>query len=191
MKREETRQILIDGTIRVIAREGLDSASTKLIGLETNMNQAYIYRCFEDKEDMFAKVFSYLDNEFFSTAMDHIDVMYDQSLDFETRCRRYFNAMWQFLVGNRDKCLTYIQYYYSPYFTNFSVEEHKKRFTPLVNRFSDAFRAQANVWMLLNHILNVMLDFAVKVHNNQMPDGDNYVEHIFRVIYASLQQYFK
>lgn len=44
--------------------------------------------------------------------------------------------------------------------------------------------------MILNHILNVLLDFAVKVHNKQMPEGDNYAEHVFRVIYVSIKQYF-
>jgi len=47
------------------------------------------------------------------------------------------------------------------------------------------------VWMILNHILNVMLDFAVKVHNGQMPNEENYSEHVFRVIYASVKQYFR
>lgn len=45
--------------------------------------------------------------------------------------------------------------------------------------------------MILNHILNVMLDFAVKVHNDQMPKEDNYAEYVFRVIYQSVKQYFR
>jgi len=36
-----------------------------------------------------------------------------------------------------------------------------------------------------------MLDFAVKVHNGQMPNEENYSEHVFRVIYASVKQYFR
>ena len=45
--------------------------------------------------------------------------------------------------------------------------------------------------MILNHILNVMLDFAVKVHNDLMPKSDDYSEHVFRVVYVSVKQYFK
>ena len=45
--------------------------------------------------------------------------------------------------------------------------------------------------MILNHILNVMLDFAVKVHNGHMSASDDYAEHVFRVIYASVKQYFR
>ena len=85
----------------------------------------------------------------------------------------------------------YNQYFYSPYFARFSAEGHKKRFLPLVAKFKDAFKDEADVWMILNHILNVMLDFAIKVHNSQMPDDDVYAEHVFRVIYASVKQYFR
>ena len=191
MKQDEIRQRLIDGTIRVIAREGLDKASTKQIGIATATNEAYIYRCFQGKEDMFAKAFAALDEELLAKTMEHVEVMYRADMEFVQRGRKYFFAVWAFLLSNRDKCLTYMRYFYSPYFTRYSAEEHKKRFMPLLNKFSGAFKDEADVWMILNHILNVMLDFAVKVHNDQMPDTDIYAEHVFRVIYASVKQYFK
>lgn len=191
MKREEFRQKLIEGTIQVIAREGLDKASTKLIGQTTSTNEAYIYRCFNDKEDMFAKAFDTLDEELLSKTMKHVEVMYQVNMAFELRCRSYFFAIWDFLIGNRDRCLAYMQYFYSPYFIKYSAEDHKKRFAPLVTKFRAAFKDEADVWMILNHILNVALDFSVKVHNNQMPDSDDYSEHVFRVIYAAVKQYFR
>ena len=191
MKQNEHRRKLIDGTIHVIAQYGLDRATTKQIGIVTNTNEAYIYRCFKDKEDMFAKVFQVLDDELVTKTSHHISVMYMQEIDYETRCRFYFSAIWKFLIDNREKCLAYVRYYYSPYFQTYSVEDHKKRFAPLVEKFRDAFKEEADVWMILNHILNVMLDFAIKVHNNQMPREDNYAEHVFRVIYRSIEQYFR
>ena len=191
MRQDGIRQKLIDGTICVIAKGGLDKASTKQIGITTAVNEAYIYRCFADKEDMFAKTFDSLDEELLEKTMEHIEVMYRADMEYEQRCRRYFFEVWDFLLGSRDKCLTYMQYFYSPYFTRRSASDHMKRFLPLVARFKDAFKDEADVWMILNHILNVMLDFAVKVHNEQMPDSEIYAEHVFRVLYASIKQYFK
>lgn len=191
MKRDEIRRKLIDGTIQVIAKEGLDKASTKQIGIATAVNEAYIYRCFEDKEDMFSKVFDFLDQELFEKTMQYIDVMYMRSMEYELRCRCYFSAIWEFLLGNKEKCFAYVRYFYSPYFTKFSAETHKKRFVPLVEKCKEAFIDEADVWMILNHMLNVMLDFAVKVHNDQMPKNDDYAEHVFRVIYVSVKQYFR
>lgn len=191
MKQEEIRKKLINGTIYIIANNGLDKASTKQIGLATATNEAYIYRCFASKEDMLAKTFDSLDDELLSETIRHVEVMYLSEVAFELRCRWYFSAVWSFLLGNREKCLAYMQYYYSPYFTRYSARDHKNRFAPLISKFCAAFKDEANVWMILNHILNVMLDFAVKVHNHQMPTDNNYAEHVFRVIYMSVKQYFK
>ncbi len=191
MKQNEFRQRLIDGTIRVIAREGLDKASAKQIEKETGINVVYIYRCFKDKEDLLVKTFASIDEELVSKALQNVSVMYMQGMAYVQRCRRLFWSVWDFFIQNRDKCLAFVQYYYSLYFPKYSAQEHKKRFAPLVEKFRDAFKDEADVWMILNHILNVMLDFAVKVHNNQMPKNDDYTEHVFRVTYASVMQYFR
>ena len=58
-------------------------------------------------------------------------------------------------------------------------------------QISDAFKDEADTWMILNRVLNVILDFAVKVHYNRMPNEDDYSEYVFRVIYRSIEQYFK
>lgn len=191
MKQDEFRQKLIAGTIHVIACDGLDKATTKQIGTETAVNEAYIYRCFAGKEDMFSKTFDYLDNELSAVTMQYVSVMYITDIPFQQRCRFFFTKVWEFLINNSENCLAYVRYYYSPYFKKYSYDSHKSRFQPLVDKFSDAFIVESDVWMILNHILNVMLDFAVKVHNDQMPDNDDYSEHVFRVIYASIKQYFK
>lgn len=191
MKQDELRQRLIDGTIHVIAKDGLDKATTKQIGLNTNVNEAYIYRCFKDKEDMFAKTFASLDNELVSKALQHLPVMYMQGLKFEMRSWVYFTSVWRFLLGNSEKCLAFIRYYYSPYFSKYSATEHKQRYLPLVEKFKSAFKDESNVWMILNHILVTMLDFATKVFDNAIPDNDDTTEHVFRLIYLSVKQYFK
>ncbi len=191
MKQDEIRRKLIDGTIHVIAKDGLDKSTTKQIGTETSVNEAYIYRCFAGKEDMFSKTFDFLDNELAGKTMQYVSVMYMADIDFKQRCRTFFSEIWNFMLSNSEKCLAYVRYYYSPYFKKYSYDTHKSRFKPLVEEISIAFIDEADVWMILNHILNVMLDFAVKVHNGLMPENDNYSEHVFRVIYASVRQYFK
>ncbi len=191
MSPQDMRNVLIARTITVIADEGLDKTTTKAIVTGTGINEAYIYRQFDDKEDLLAKSFSKLDEEFVEKVIQHLPIMYITALDYETRCRAFFTAIWNFLLKNREKCLSYVRYYYSPYFPKNSFAEHHKRFLPVVEKFRDAFIDEADVWMILNHILNVMLDFAVKVHYDQMPKEDNYSEHVFRVVFASIKQYFK
>lgn len=191
MKHQNVRNRLIENTIRIIAENGFDKTTTKAIVSGTDINEAYIYRDFSDKEDLFVKVFDQLDEELIAKLMQHLPVMYMRELEFEVRCRVFFTAVWKFLLGNKEKCLAFVRYYYSPYFNKYSADRHKQRYRPLVEKFSEAFIDEADVWMILNHILNVMLDFAVKVHNDHMSKEDSYSEHVFRVIYRSVEQYFK
>lgn len=191
MKHYDVQSRLIDRTIIVIAENGLDKTTTKAIVKGTDINEAYIYRYFSDKEDLLSHVFDTLDEELVAKVMQHLPVMYMRELEYELRCRVFFEAVWKFLLGNKEKCLAFVRYYYSPYFTKYSAESHKRRYVPVVEKFNEAFKDEADVWMILNHILNVMLDFAVKAHNGQMPKEDNYVEHVFLVIYASVKQYFR
>ncbi len=191
MKQDDLRQALIDGTIRVVAQNGFDKATTKAISNATGINEVYIYRFFENKEELFKKAFEYLDDQLAYKCLLHVEVMNTQEIDYEARCRIYFFTMWHFLVGNKAEILMYVRYYYSPYFIKWSAIAHKRRFMPLVNKFKEAFRDEADVWMILNHILNVMLAFAVMVHNDEMPNEDDYTEHVFRVIYCSIKQYLR
>ena len=191
MTPQDIRDTLITRTITVIADEGLDKTTTKAITQGTGINESYIYRRFSDKEDLLSKTFDKLDDELMTAVTRCLPIMYVQDIEFEQRCRAFFNNIWAFLLGNKEKCLAFVRYYYSPYFTKYSAESHKKRFLPIVESFSLAFIDEADVWMILNHILNVLLDFAVKVHNGQMPEEDDYSEHVFRVIYRSVEQYFK
>lgn len=191
MSPQNMREMLIESTITVIATEGLDKTTTKAITAGTGINEAYIYRHFTNKEELLSKAFDKLDAELLAELMSYVAVMVNDQMDRETRCRMYFAKIWSFLLANKEHCLAFVRYYYSPYLTKYSVESHRQRYVPLIEKISPAFKDEADVWMILNHILNVMLDFAVKVHNGQMSKEDNYTEHVFRVIYRSVDQYFK
>ena len=36
-----------------------------------------------------------------------------------------------------------------------------------------------------------MISFAVKLHNDRIPNEDKYPEHIIRALYLSVEKYFK
>ena len=136
-------------------------------------------------------MFDTLDEQLATQILQHLPLMTMPGMDFETRCRALFLAVWRLMVENRENCLAFIRYYYSPYYIKHSAEAHWERYQPVLEKFRRIFKAEADVWMILNHMLNVMLDFAVKVHNGHMSSEDNYVEHVFRVVYRSVEQYFK
>mgnify|MGYP003304829788 CR=1 FL=1 len=191
MKHHDVRNRLIERTITVIAENGLDKTTTKSIVKGTDINEVYIYRHFATKEDLLVAAFEMLDTELVGRMMQQAKVMHIKHLAYELRCRIFFEAVWKYLLGSKEECLAFIRYYYSPYFIKYSAETHRQRYQPLLDRISPVFKEEANIWMILSHILNVMLNFAVKVHIGHMPDSDDCAEHVFRVIYASVKQYFR
>lgn len=191
MSPQDMRQTLIARTIRVIAEEGLEKTTTKAIVAGTGINEAYIYRCFNGKEDLMAKAFAHLDNGLVEKILKHIPLMQMADIPLKERWRLLFFAIWQYMLGGRDECLAYVRYYYSPHFLQDAFEEHHLRYKPVCDQMRPAFKEEANLWMILNHILSIMLNFAVRVHHGQMPNDDDYSDHVFRVIYTSITQYFK
>lgn len=90
MKHYDVQSRLIDRTIIVIAENGLDKTTTKAIVKRTNINEAYIYRYFNDKEELLSHVFDTLDEELVTKVMQHLPVMYMRELEYELRCRVFF-----------------------------------------------------------------------------------------------------
>lgn len=191
MKNLNYREILINSTISVIADEGLDKTTTKTIVNGTGVNEAYIYRFFDGKEDLLSKTFAFLDEELVRNIMDRIDVIDMKELNYEMRCWLIFDSLWRFLLGNKDKCLAYVRYYYSPYYQKYSAKEHQERYKPLVSKIGKVIKAEANTWMLLKHVLNVLLDFAVRVYEGEVSDSEDTTTHVFLLVYNSLKPYFK
>ena len=76
LKHQNVRNRLIENTIKIIAENGFDKTTTKAIVSGTGINEAYIYRDFADKEDLFVKVFEKLDEELFAKLMQHLPVIY-------------------------------------------------------------------------------------------------------------------
>ncbi len=183
------RMALLHSTIAVVARDGLEKATTKAIAAEANVNEVYIYRIFEDKENMLHEAFVYLDNELVARMLVHLPLMYMKGWDFETRCRALFSAMWGVLIEIPEECLFYMRYYYSAYFRKYAYEDHRARYERVIEQIAPAFRPRANVWMLLNHMLNVMLDFAVKIFDGILENNDDTTYHVFNVVYASVKPY--
>ncbi len=189
MKHPDARGTLIKRTIQVIAEQGLDKTTTKAVVGDSGINEAYIYRYFKDKEDLLVQTFRSLDEELLIVTSANMPAQQDGLLSCEESYRRFFTATWRFLLGNQNKCLAYIRYGYSSFFKKYSLEDHQQRFAPLVEKMAVFFYPEANVWMLLNHVLNVMLDFAIKVFNGEVPDNEDTAEHVFRLVFYSIKPY--
>ena len=187
----DTRVALLNSTIKMIAENGLDKTTTKRIATDACMNEVYIYRLFNDKEDLIKEAFTALDNELVCNILSQLTAIEEEDAVFESKFRSLFLFCWKYILQNKEKCLCFIQYYYSPYFTKYSFMEHRKKFEKVIEKIESDFCEDANVWMLLNHVLNTMFNFAVKVFNGEMEDCDGTDEYVYSLVYSSIKPHLK
>jgi AcrR family transcriptional regulator len=188
-RKDEIRAMLQRATITVIAAQGLDKATTKALATAAGVNEAYIYRVFDGKDDLLAKTFSALDDHMVNVLQQAMTIMRDKTLDMETRCYRIFSRLWRFLLQGRNECLCYIRYYYSPYFLEYSVERHKQVFVAVTERFGLAFRHGTDVWHMLVYVLDIIFSSVVRVFRGDIPDTEETERSIFDLLYNSIQPY--
>lgn len=146
-KHENIRQAFIQSAIRVVARAGLDKTTTKAIAADAGLNEAYIYRCFESKEDLLRAAFHMADVNFASIIRQNLFHMKNSDLPWKERAFRLWSACWRFVLESRDVCAFYLRYYYSANCRKYAYEEHLQYFQELIAMTAPAFRPEAKrIW---------------------------------------------
>lgn len=185
MKRERNaKQAFIEGTVRVVARDGLDKATTKAIAADVGLNEANIYRCFESKEDLLCAAFRMEDVNFAYFLKQNLHVMHVQNTTWKDRAFQLWSVSWRFILERRDDCLFYLQYYYSANCRKYAYEEHLKCFQEMFTTMEQTFKPEANVNMVLHQVYDTMLSFAARVLAGEMPDDDVTTQWVFDQIYS-------
>jgi AcrR family transcriptional regulator len=188
-RKEELRTALIRATIHVIANDGLDKATTKALATCAQVNEGYIYRVFDGKDDLLNKTFEMLDCQMINLLHGAMGIIRDESLDMETRCYRIFSQLWRFCLAGRNECLCYIRYYYSPYFTKYSSEHHEKMFESVTERFGRVFKQGTDIWHMLVYVLDIIFSSVIRVFRGDLPNTPETEKNVFELLYHSIQPY--
>lgn len=188
---KDTAATLIDSTVRVIARDGLDKASIRTISSDCQIPNPYIYQHFKNKDDLFVSSFSREDSILASEFLSVFSSVHDAIKDTETRCQVIWLRLWNYMMGHQESIQFYVRYYYSTYYDQCSKTEHLERFLPLAEAIQGRFEANANVQILLQHLLDNMMNMAMKVYSGELSDNDETRTRCFTLILASIAPYLK
>ena len=198
MKREaEIKELLIKNAIHLIAEGGFEKATTKELthygGDLPNfkMNEVYIYRFFGSKENLYAAAFIRLDTELCVAFQNGMRSMSEFEGDSREKLYTLFLRAWDFILGNEDRCRCYVRYYYSIYFRENSLVEHRKLFSETVRDMVPLFKDEADVCSILHSVFTSLFDFAIRVYNGDLDDSEINRPHIFNVLYCMMMTYFK
>lgn len=195
----EIKELLIGNAISLIAEGGFEKATTKNLTYysgnlpDFKMNEVYIYRLFESKEGLYEAAFLRLDYELFRLIHKEQQSLVSSCKDSGVQAKLYgfFQKIWNFVVGNEDRCRCYVRYYYSVYFRGSSRDAHNRLFEQVIADVKVFFKEEADARSILHSVFITLLDFAIRVHNGELTDADDYRPHVFNVLYCMMQTYFR
>lgn len=161
-KKETMRESLMNSAIHIVYREGIENTTTALIAKEVKLNEAYIYRCFKNKDDLLAKTFDFIDSRFLQYVLEHFSIMELDGEEYQERCRALFDTCWEYIMQYPEHVIFYIRYYYSQYFQRLSYDSHMERYSVLIDKMRPACHPSAVVTTVLHHIFDTLLGQARK-----------------------------
>ena len=97
----------------------------------------------------------------------------------------------RFILSKKDRCKTYIRYYYSPLFKKYSYEIHRSKYTEILDGFKAAFVDEVDVWVEFNHIFHIILSSAMRVFDGELDETAETEEKIFFLIYSVIKPHLK
>ena len=183
--KQDNRKIasnLIESTVKVIARDGFDKASTRNIAGECGIADAYIYVHFKDKDDLFSKTFQKEDAALAREVTKCLTIMNQSGITNEDRFYFLFSQTWRHLIAYPDSCRFYVQYYYSPYYQKYSAQEHLMRWMPVVEQLKVLFQPETDVKETLRTVLNTMLGQAIKAIGAPPADKNTIAQNNYEMI---------
>lgn len=184
---EQKKAALMQATMRAVAENGMENTSTRAISQLCGINEVYIYRYFQNKEDMIARVFDYADERFLRYLLQEFPVMDYREMEYEMRCRLLFTRCWNYLLENPDRLLFYVRYYCSSSFKKYSYDTHRKRFAVLIEKMKPACRADVNAETVLHHLLDTLLDQARRQITDPQ-DAAQTAEDTFWLLFSVLNE---
>lgn len=183
-QKESMKQILTESAIRVVARDGLDKTTTKLIAADAKLNEAYIYRCFKNKEALLAEAFYTEDVRFAHHIRTTLPIMKTPGIPWEDKCFLLWKSCWNFIIEKPDDCRFYLRYYYSANCREYAYSRHLGFYKPLIEKVRFAFRPETNLDILVHQIFDTMLSFAARVQSGEITNDEVNVEWMFRQIFG-------
>lgn len=183
MEIQKIREAFLRSAVRVVARDGLDKATTKAIANEARLNEAYIYKCFSGKDELLAAALYEEDANYGAFLYDTIRELRTTELSWRERAQIMFVRSLEFILQDPDDFIFYVRYYYSTC-RGEAYEQHLACYRPVVETVCEEFRPGTYVEMLSHQIFSTMLFFGARVVNGELEDSEETRAMVFEQIYS-------
>ena len=184
MEQESMKQAFMECAVRVVARDGMEKATTKAIAAEAKLNEAYIYKCFSNKDELLSAALHMEDVRFANLLQKTLPVMHMPDLPWKERAYILWKRSWDFILQRPEDCAFYPRYYYSASYCAHAYERHLACFKPLIEEVSKSFKPGTNMDMFVHQIFFTMLFYASRFLDGELENSEAATQWAFEQIYS-------
>lgn len=180
----EMKTLFLESAVHVVARDGLEKATTKAMAKAAGLNEAYIYKCFAGKDELLNEALHREDENFAALLDRMLPVMRDTRFPWKDRAFLLWKQSWDFILQKRDDCVFYIRFYFASIGMSAVYRKHLDSYQPLLDKISPAFRPGTNLIMVLHQLFCTMLFYASRVMDGDLENNETTTRWVFEQIYC-------
>lgn len=188
MLANDKRAALLESTVRAVAKYGMEAINTCHTSSDAGVSDAYIYRFFENKEDLVAQAYLLENYKFTYYVIRQIDLVRKQMIEYTLpdRCRLVFHAAWRYLIDTPDVCRFFAYYYHSPDFEKYAQEEQQTQLDELAEKILPLFDTMEDARNCLHALFILLNSFSIQVVNQEVPDEDETENRAFKTAFDTV-----
>ncbi len=188
---QDLRDALIRHTEYIVANEGMHRATTKNIAEKAGINEAYIYRTFQDKDDLIKSAFHENDVRLRDRVLEDLHFLDDTDKPLKERIRNVLTPCLDLMIGISDRCVFYLRYYFSEKYLQLAKSEHDDCFRPVLEALSPYFKGGEDANFIVNFVFEAMLTYVYSASTKAVTEKTEHRENIVDTLAVLLMNYMK
>lgn len=188
------KQNLINSAVKVVATIGLEDTTTKTICAQAKLNEAYLYRSFNNKDHLLLESYLQENEKLMKLIIDEVDAQnaHIQTRSLEQRSKGVILKAWDYLTQNPDVCKFLVYYYQSSQFTKLALPEHDKWANVLLDKINlESYTNKEYARTILYVLFNTVFSMAKQVADGRLPKTKETAEMVFDCVYILISACYK
>ena len=194
VKREEAERIIMDTTMKIIAKNGLASFSMRQITDECGINESLMYRYFETRENLLKKCYEELYHKIIAVHKE-VDIEKLQNGEIIEAFYKMYIEMIDLLISEDYRTLFYYEYCeYLNIKTEHDVFEKNTVLKDIMNELKVVVPStitDEEGRILIYYLIDMTSCFAKRIIRKNLPNNDETKEYIWRILQAGITNLMK
>ena len=182
----EKQESLLKAVKTAVAKYGLSGVTTRNVAEIAQVNDAYIYHFFKDKEDLLLQAYCYENGRIFQSILYAIDKVSPLSQSFREKARMCFQRIWKTMLSDPERLTFCVFYYHSAHFKN-AEEYHNGQLEELHKRLGEFFPNKEVCSQTMYAVCTLLYDSAYSVVSGQEEDTEAYAERVLEMESAVIE----